>query len=137
MISMFVVCSFQGVLLPWALGMYDFSILPRCAAATLTFMLSASSPLYSALDCALSITLRIAFAAFFGYLPGPTFGFGFRNILNRVYGTGVFRSMTPWRYFFASSTFLPTSILQTSRQCLGETPISTPRALEVVSGSVF
>lgn len=33
---------------------------------------------------ALSSTLKIAFAAFFGYLPGPIFGFGFAYILNLV-----------------------------------------------------
>ena len=53
-----------------------------------------------------------------------------------VYGTGVLSSMTPFRYFFASSIFMPFSILQTSLQFFGETAISLPIALEVVSGSV-
>src|SRR5512136_2042624 len=98
-------------------------------------MLSDSRPLYSAFDCALSRTFRMASAAFFGYLPGPTFGFGLRKYLNLVYGTGLFRSATSLRYFLASSTFIPTSILHTSRACFGETLNSTPMAFEVFSGS--
>src|SRR4030042_7188516 len=123
---------------PWALGVKRFSFGPGYAAAWSMRRRSVSSPLFSALASAPSITMRIFAAAFMGYLPEkdftspclcPTF------LFYRVSGTGFFLSITSLRYCLAFLSVMPLTALHTSRACLRDTLISRPEAFAVFSGS--